>query len=327
MPRDGSDAALTRREFAKANRTTVITMSLPTIALVTPSLNQGRFIRSAIQSVLAQEYSGLEYLVMDGGSIDDSCEVTSEFEPLLTLIREKDEGQSDAINKGFSRVSGEIIGWLNADDYYAPGTLEKIATVFAEHPEVGLVYGHAEYVDEVGQPLGPAAQIEPFDLDRLLTIGNFIVQPSAFFRRSAFEAVGGLRKDLHWSMDYDLWIRLGKRYRVLHIPETLAYVRCYAGTKTALGGRRRFAEVEQVIRSNGGSSLPVYFRMEAAMFGAREAMQFVRMHKFRQALGLVGSAVGEVACSPRTTVALASLRTWRVILAARKRNSRINAGA
>lgn len=301
-------------------------MNLPTISIVTPSMNQGRFIRTAIRSILGQEYAGLEYLVMDGGSKDESCAVASEFIPRLTLVSEKDEGQSDAINKGFSRVSGDIIGWLNADDYYAAGTLNRIAAVFAEQPDVGLVYGNAEYVNVLGHPLGPAMQIEPFRLERLLTVCNFIVQPAAFFRRSAFEAVGGLRKELNWTMDYDLWIRLGKHYRVCRVPETLAFVRCYAGTKTAAGGRRRLAELEQMIKSHGGPGLPAFFRLEAAALEAREAVQLARQLKFHKALGSAGMAFGQVAFSPRTIATLASPHTWRVIRTSRQRDSSIATG-
>jgi len=301
-------------------------MKLPTISIVTPSLNQGRFIRTAIRSILDQEYAGLEYLVMDGGSKDESCAVASEFIPRLTLVSEKDEGQSDAISKGFSRVSGEIICWLNADDYYAAETLERIAAVFAEQPDVDLVYGNAEFVSEMGRPLGPAMQIESFSVDRLLMDGNFIVQPAAFFRRSAFETVGGLRKDLNWTMDYDLWIRLGKHCQVHRIPETLAYVRCYAGTKTAAGGRRRLTEVEQMIKGHGGPGLPALFRLEAAALAAREAVQFAEQSKICKALRSAIAAFGYLAFSPRTIATLAFPRTWRVIRASRQRDSRIALG-
>jgi len=297
----------------------------PRISIVTPSLNQGSFIRTAIQSIFDQQYPDLEYLVMDGGSTDESCAIAREFIPRLALVMEKDEGQSDAIDKGFSRVSGEIIGWLNADDYYAPGTLDKIAAVFTAHPDVGLVYGNAEYVNEAGDSLGPAVQVEPFNLDRLLSVCDFIVQPAAFFRRDAFEAVGRIRKELVWTMDYDLWIRLGKQYRVLRIPELLAFVRCHASTKTTTGGRRRLAEVERMIQSHGGRGLPAFFRLEAAASELREAIQFARRLRFLKALGSAGMACGRLA-SPRTMAVLTSPHTWRVIRARHRRDVRLAPG-
>jgi len=298
-------------------------MNLPTISIVTPSLNQGKFIRTTIRSVIDQGYEKLEYLVMDGGSEDESCAIATEFVPQLTLIREKDEGQSDAINKGFSRVSGEIIGWLNSDDYYAPGALDKIAAVFADRPDVGLVYGNAECVNEAGYPLAPVVSIEPFNLGRLLSVGCFVCQPAAFFRRSAFEAVGRLRRELNWCMDYDLWIRLGKHSKVCYIPETLAFFRWYSENKTASGGRRRHAEIEQMIKSHGGTGLPAFYRLEAAAWDGYDALQFARKLRFQNAGRSAAMALGRVALSPRTISTLMSPHTWRVIRTARRRDARI----
>jgi glycosyltransferase involved in cell wall biosynthesis len=270
--------------------------------------------------VIDQPYPKTEYLVIDGASSDESCSVAAEFFPKLTLISERDEGQADAINKGVSRVTGEVIGWLNADDYYKPSALEKVAAEFARRPDVGLVYGNAEFVNEYGQVLGIATHVEPFNLNRLITVGDYIVQPAAFFRRSAFQAVGMLRPELNWSIDYDLWIRLAKHFGVSYIDHTLACVRCYLGTKTSSGGRARLAEVEQMIKGHGGRGLPIYFRLEAAALSAREAVLWAEQKKYLQALTSAAAAISELFGSQRSLAALLSPRTWRVIRAAHKRN-------
>jgi glycosyltransferase involved in cell wall biosynthesis len=296
-------------------------MSLPSISIVTPSLNQGRFIRRTITSVLDQGYPNLEYLIMDGESDDDSCAIAAEFVPRVTLVRERDQGQANAINKGFSRTSGEILAWLNSDDYYAPATLAKVAEVFATRPDVHLVYGDVEWVTEEEQPLASVVTVEPFNLDRLLSVGCFVSQPAAFFRRSAFEAVGKLREDLHWCIDYDLWIRLGKRFQALYIPEKLAFYRWYAESKTASGGSPRYAEVEHMIISHGGAGLPAFYRLEAAAQDVKDAFRLAKQRRFGQTCRLAVTALGRVALSPRAIKALASPYTWRVIRTARRRDA------
>lgn len=263
----------------------------------------------------------MEYWVIDGGSTDESCSVAAEFELRLTFVSERDEGQSDAINKGFSRVTGDIIGWINADDYYKQSTFKKVSEVFLQNPEIGLVYGNAEFVDVNGTILDISKHVEPFNFHKLITIGNYITQPAAFFRRSAFEAVGALRTDLNWAMDYDLWIRLGKTFGALYINETLACVRCYPGTKTASGGRARHAEIEQMIKGHGGPGLPAYCRLEAAALSAQETFQFADNFEFSKAFAAAIETIEHAFGSRRSITALLSPRTWQIIRTAYKRDS------
>src|SRR5665213_2075693 len=124
--------------------------ALPTLAVVTPSYNTGRYIGPAIESVLAQDYPH-EYIVMDGGSTDQTVEVLKGFGDRLKWVSQKDGGQSDAINQGFARTPGDILGWLNSDDTYEPGAFGAVAEFFAANPDVGLVYGDANYIDAAGK--------------------------------------------------------------------------------------------------------------------------------------------------------------------------------
>src|SRR5690348_14154892 len=126
----------------------------PLVTVVTPPFNQGRFIRETIESVLSQDYPNLEYLVIDGGSTDETQEVLKAYGSRLCWVAEKDEGQADAVNKGLRKAKGEIFGWLNSDDTYLPGTISKIVQFFQAFPRVALVYGQAKYVDAEGRVVG-----------------------------------------------------------------------------------------------------------------------------------------------------------------------------
>ena len=224
----------------------------PLISVVTPSLNQGRYIRQTIDSVLSQSYPHIEYVVVDGGSTDETLDILESYGDRFSWVSEPDSGQSEAINKGFRMVQGEIVTWLNSDDLYVPDTLERVAAFFAAHPEVGLVYGNGEILDDEGQSVGPFAEIEPFNIWRLLNFLNYILQPAAFYRRSSLEKAGLLDENLNWAMDWDLWIRIAAHAEVRYLPETLACSREYARTKTASGGWKRIRELGKVPRRHTG---------------------------------------------------------------------------
>jgi len=224
----------------------------PRFALVTPSLNQGRFLRQAIESVLAQEYPNLDYLVVDGGSTDETLDVLRSFGERLRWISEPDGGQTDAIAKGFALTEGEILGWLNADDLLLPGALRRVAATFEGRPATALVYGRGRILDEEQGALAPFTGTEPFDLWRLVHYSDYILQPAAFFRRQAYDRVGGLDRDLSWSMDWDLWIRLASQFGVRYLPEELAVSRCWKGTKTATGGWKRWRELAGLAERHAG---------------------------------------------------------------------------
>ena len=224
------------------------------VALVTPSLNQGAFLRAAIDSVLGQSHDDIDYLVVDGGSTDESLEVLRSYGERVRWISEPDRGQADAIAKGFARTRGEILGWLNADDVLEETAVESVVEAFRTATQVGLVYGNGRLIDEAGRPIGPFAEIEPFNLWRLLHGLDYILQPAAFFRRSAYDAAGGLDSSLRWAMDWDLWIRLATVAEVEYLPRELAAARIWSGTKTAGGGWERLRELRAVTRRHAGSA-------------------------------------------------------------------------
>lgn len=292
----------------------------PLVSIVTPSYNQGAFIEATISSVLEQDYPNIEYLVVDGASTDRTLDVLRRYEGRLHSLSEPDDGQSHAINKGFARTRGEILGWLNADDTYAPGAVSAAVDYLLAHPEVMMVYGQANFVDAGGAVIGPCAHVETFDLQRLVHYSDFIVQPAAFFRRPAFEAVGGVDETLNWAMDYDLWLKIGRRYPVAHLPRVLANCRWFGDNKTALGGRDRLAEIERVARRYGGHGLPAYFGLEAAALDLQQAWRAVRQGRLPQAGGDVVRAMACLARSRPAWQSLLSPKTWQIIRTRRRRN-------
>ncbi len=224
----------------------------PLVTIVTPSLNQGRYLPAAIDSVLGQDYPRIEYLVVDGGSRDDSLEILASYGDRLTWVSEPDEGQAHAINKGFRQARGSILAWLNSDDTYAPGAIAKVVETFESHPGIGLVYGNGSILDEAGDVVGGFDGIEPFSLWRLVHVLDYVLQPAAFFPRDAVLQVGLLDERLEFGMDWDLWIRLAARHDVLYLKEQLAFSRVYATTKTSTGGWRRIRELRRLAGEHSG---------------------------------------------------------------------------
>lgn len=203
----------------------------PKISIVTPSLNQGQFIEETIRSVLAQGYTNLEYIIIDGGSNDGSVDIIKKYEKWLTYwVSEPDRGQSHAINKGFNLSKGEIVAWINSDDIYLPGIFEKLYKVFDQGAD--MVFGDCHVVNEDKKIIKIRNVPQVFDVDHLILQGNFIMQPSAFLRKTVFEDVGGLDESLEFAMDYDLWIRIGLKYKVKRIDVYLSCLRKHPHAKT-----------------------------------------------------------------------------------------------
>lgn len=180
----------------------------PRISIVTPSYNQAGFIEETIRSVLLQGYPNLEYIVMDGGSTDGSIEIIRRYEPWLTYwVSEPDEGQADAINKGWRRSGGEIIAWINSDDFYEAGAFEKAALFLCENPGVDLIFGDCNVIGPESQMLG-VMKAWQLDRKRELTGRNMVIQPSSFFRRRLLDTVGELDTGFQYVFDYDWWVRI-----------------------------------------------------------------------------------------------------------------------
>ena len=226
------------------------------LSIITPSLNQVRFLETTIQSVLHQRCDSLEYWVVDGGSCDGSVDLLRRYDSRLRWVSEPDSGQADAVNKGVQRSGGEIIGWLNADDFYYPDTLNEVTRQFQSNPELVLLYGKAHHVDEEGNFL-EVYPTRDFELDALAH-DCFICQPACFFRRSLLEAVGGLDTGLQYAMDLDLWIRFGKlqqknpHWKFKHVPQVLASSRMHSSNKTLSRRRQSLEEIMTVVRKHFG---------------------------------------------------------------------------
>jgi glycosyltransferase involved in cell wall biosynthesis len=225
-------------------------LSRPLVTIVTPSYNQGGFIREAIESALRQDYPRIEYLVVDGGSTDETLSILREYTNQIEWISEPDRGQSSAINKGWRRGKGEILAWLNSDDAYLPGAISRAVSYLEDHPDLGAVYGEGYHVDEVGRVL-ERYPTGPFDLERLKET-CFICQPTVFVRRAVIEQVGYLDESLHFCMDYDLWIRLARIARFGYVPEYLATSRLHEETKTLSRRREVYAEVLRMLHGHFG---------------------------------------------------------------------------
>ena len=225
-------------------------MVLPRISIVTPSLNQAAFIEATIRSVLNQHYSELDYLVIDGGSTDGTQTVLQKYDGRLRWLSEKDRGQTDAINKGMRLAEGEILAYLNADDLYLPETLDRVAHYLAAHPQAEWVYGDCRLIDEMGRSLG-RLRAPSFNLNRMILRGEFIPQPTVFWRRSAATAIGEFDVTLRYAMDCDFFIRLGRRSPGHRLDAELACFRLQPLSKTVSGEEKHWRETLAVSERYG----------------------------------------------------------------------------
>ena len=228
----------------------------PLVSIITPSFNQGEYIRATIESVIKQDYPNIEYIVIDGGSTDSTLSILEEYKTRLSYISEPDKGQSNAINKGFRMANGEIIAWLNSDDVYEPGCIRKAVDTLRKNPDAAMVYGDGYIIDKEGNKTGPFIYSRSFNLWALTHIWDYIMQPTTFFRKSDVESVGFLDENLNWTMDWDLWIKLALRKEVVYIPDYLACSREYKETKTSTGKDKRLAEILKVMQRATGEEKP-----------------------------------------------------------------------
>lgn len=225
----------------------------PKISIVTPSFNQGPYLEKTIRSVLFQGYPNLEYIVIDGGSTDQSVGIIRKYEPWIDYwVSEQDRGQSHAINKGLEKASGNLLGWLNSDDYLLPEALFKLAAAYLEDPSVGAVYGQGHIVDEKGvvvytPKLGPVA------MESLLAwcFGNDFMQPSCLFTRTAWQESGSLDENLSFALDVDYWIRIASRFSFKMIPDTLSISLSHPQAKTTSMRDKSHAELALICMRYG----------------------------------------------------------------------------
>jgi glycosyltransferase involved in cell wall biosynthesis len=204
----------------------------PKVSIVTPSYNQGNFLEHTILSVLLQDYENIEYIIIDGGSSDNSVDIIKKYENKIKYwVSEKDKGQSDAINKGFSKATGEIFYWVNSDDFLMPSSISIIVDYFKRKKNIGMIYGDRIVVDKKGNIV---------DVNILTKYNNFLFkfdqklpQETAFFRSELWKKVGGLKLESNYCMDTELWMNMNKFTNFYHIPFFLAYFRVHKLAKSS----------------------------------------------------------------------------------------------
>jgi glycosyltransferase involved in cell wall biosynthesis len=227
--------------------------SYPRISVVTPSYNQGHYLEETINSVLGQGYPNLEYIIIDGGSTDHSVEVIRKYAKYLRYwVSERDEGQAQAINKGFARAEGEILGWLNSDDCYLPGTLSYVARQLTP-PQPQIVFGNCVHLTE-GTNLVEGSHVKHFSQRYDLSLTDYIIQPSSFWTRSAWETVGPLNEAMHFAFDWEWFLRAktaGVAFTALD--RYLSIYRIHPNHKTGTGGNKRQVEIRSLIERYKGA--------------------------------------------------------------------------
>ena len=231
----------------------------PVVSVVTPSYNQAAFLEQAMLSVLNQDYPAIEYIVVDGGSSDGSPEIIARHaERLAWWTSEPDDGQTDAINKGFARATGDIMAYLNSDDLYRPGAIREAANYLISHPELGMVYGDANYIDENGKVIGKFSAAQT-DYQRLRRGYVHIPQQAAFFRTDLWRQVGPLDPSFQFAMDFDLWVRISALAPIRYHQRPWASFRLHDQAKTRAAVELCWPEMIRVHRRLGGSNFSVIY--------------------------------------------------------------------
>jgi len=232
----------------------------PKITIVTPSFNQGRYLEQTLRSVLLQGYPNLEYVVLDGGSSDNSVEILERYAPHLAYWHsEPDAGQADAVASGFERATGEILGYVNSDDMLLPGALRHVARMFLRSPKTGVVYGNRLVIDEGGAVIG--RHIWPYFVTRYhWARGQPVAQESTFWRKDVYRRVGGIDRTKFFVLDYDLFYRMWTATRFRKTREYLGCIRVHDETKTSRHDDVRLQEMAMA-KSRYALREPGYLRV------------------------------------------------------------------
>lgn len=220
----------------------------PLVSIIVPSYQQAVFLREAIDSILAQDYSPIEVLVLDGGSTDGTREILQSYGGRIWFRSGPDGGQCQAINEGFRKSRGAIVAWLNSDDFYYPGAVAHAVAALQANPKAALVYGDGNLAARDGSVMWRFPDTVPFNLWRLANVTDYILQPTVFFRREALFSAGLLDESLNWALDWELWLRLAKRFPFVYTNRVLAANRIHGDTKTKTGGFRRLREIVGVLK-------------------------------------------------------------------------------
>lgn len=236
---------------------------LPKITIVTPSYNQGKFIERTLKSVLSQDYPRLEYIVMDGGSTDETVSILRKYEKQygkggtkekkgvsFSWVSEKDNGQTHAINKGMKKATGDIFAYLNSDDVYPAGTLRQVGTYFAQHPKDSFIYGHGRLIDSDDNQIG---FYNDYQVDReKLWEACAISQPTTFWRAQVYKKIGPFDESYRFTMDYDYWMRVSKKHHMMYIPTIIANSRIHQEAKTSAFTHKLHGEALQACMKHYG---------------------------------------------------------------------------
>jgi glycosyltransferase involved in cell wall biosynthesis len=252
------------------------------VTVVIPTYNSAKFIRDVLASVLAQTYPNIEIIVMDGASKDGTADIAREVAPNAIVISEPDRGQTHAINKGWTMANGDIVTWLCADDGYYPDTVANAVSYLEANPDAMWVYGLADHLDEHGAPSPMRHPVIEWNYEKLRDWANFIIQPATFLRREVIEQKGMPDEALHYIMDYEYWLRIGKDFKGHFVPGIRAWIKDYRETKTRSGGVKRFAEIEHVLSLYGGHGVPSLMRWEWVATYLSELISHLRQGTFHQ---------------------------------------------
>ncbi len=224
----------------------------PLVSIVTPSFNQGKYLERTINSVLNQDYPNIEYIVIDGKSSDNSLEIIQKYSSRFAYWQsEKDRGQTDAINKGFSKASGQILAWINSDDTLEPQAVSQAVDYLLRHPDVGMVYGDCNFVDANDNIIGKF-NAQQTDYYKLKTGYVHIPQQAAFWRADLWKQVEPLDSSIYFAMDYDLWLRLAKISKIVYLPKLWANFRLHGDAKTIAEDDRCWPDMLKIHYRDGG---------------------------------------------------------------------------
>jgi len=229
--------------------------SQPLVTIVTPSYNQGQYIEETIQSVLNQTYKNIQYIIVDGGSTDSTMDVVEKYRDKVDIIiHEKDEGQTDAINKGFRLAKGELVGWINSDDILYKNCVENIVSLYKQNTDGAVFYSSFnDRIDAQSELIETYRRIIP-DKNHLLNKDYSIIQQASFYRNDILQKIDYLDKSIHYCMDLDLWLRLLNHGPIYSYNEkSLAGFRRWEETKTSTGRHKFMRETRKILRKNGAN--------------------------------------------------------------------------
>jgi glycosyltransferase involved in cell wall biosynthesis len=278
-PPDKTGWPWTKTNYFTANYSN-ISEYLPKISIITPSYNQARYLEKTIRSVLLQNYPNLEYIIIDGKSNDSSVEIIKKYEKWVSYwISEEDNGQADAINKGFQKATGDIFAWLNSDDYYLPGAFLNIVKAFRENPDAHVIVGNGHKVLDTGKIVYTprATELNFTAFLSWLEEANFM-QPSCFFKAEAWRACGPLRQDLYFCLDVDLWLKMSKQFKFAKLNESISHAIKHESAKTTFDKDKMKVETCLLLMEHGGyvQAKKALMRMAEELHCAKKEIKKVR---------------------------------------------------